>query len=76
MASTSGFRSSEACVLKSATGYARGYLLFLILLFLPSILFAQVYDNIGFRKDVPEEIRGQLVLCPIRVDNPPTISSK
>jgi hypothetical protein len=33
-------------------------LIFLILLFLPSILFAQVYDNIGFRKDVPEEIRG------------------
>ena len=51
-------------------------LIFLILLFLPSILFAQVYDNIVFRKDVPEKIRGQLVLCPIRVDNPPPISSK
>ena len=52
------------------------HLIFLFLLFLPSILFAQVYDNIRFRKDVPEEIRGQLVLCPIRVDNPPPISSK
>jgi hypothetical protein len=41
-----------------------------------AFLFAQVYDNIGFRKDVPEEIRGQFVLCPMRVDNPPTISSK
>ena len=61
MASTSGFRSSEACVLKSATGYARGYLLEEILntaKYSPNITFGEYLEKA--KKDV--EIRGDLIL--------------
>ncbi len=35
----------------------------LIIFLLPSILFGEVYDNIGFKKDVPEEIRKACPMC-------------
>jgi hypothetical protein len=38
-------------------------LIFSVFLLLPSFLFAQVYDNIGFKKDVPEEIRKACPMC-------------
>ncbi len=38
-------------------------LIFLGFLLLPSFLSAQIYDNFGFRKDVPEEIRKAFPMC-------------
>jgi len=38
-------------------------LIFSVFLLLPSFLFAQVYGNIGFKKDVPEEIRKACPMC-------------
>lgn len=35
----------------------------LIIFLLPSILFGEVYDNIGFKKDVPEEIKKACPMC-------------
>jgi hypothetical protein len=38
-------------------------LFFLCICFLPSLLFGQDFDNIGFRRDVPEEIRKAFPMC-------------
>jgi hypothetical protein len=38
-------------------------IIFSVFLTLPSFSFAQVYDNIGFKKDVPEEIRKACTVC-------------